>query len=148
MAKQANKRSVFHSILTKDGWAVMLENEALSLHELQSESEREATALAKQELADGRLAQVVFHKSDGVIREEHTIAGSEEIAGLLCKSSDASREVNGIRMEYTDGQWIVFLTEDGVVTHQIVNNELHARDYAVTEPRRLGTPRSAARGRI
>ena len=71
MAKQ-KKRIVFRSILTKDGWAVMQEKEALSLHETQSAAEREATSLAKQEFADGGLSQVVYHKSDGEIREEHT----------------------------------------------------------------------------
>ena len=57
---------------TKEGWAVMLEQAALSLHETQREAEREATALAKEEFGDGGLAQVVFHRSDGEISEEHS----------------------------------------------------------------------------
>jgi hypothetical protein len=77
MAK-GKKRSVYHSILTKEGWTVMLDKAALSLHDTQRESEREAMALAKKDHAGGGLSQVVFHKSDGVISEERTYGKDPE----------------------------------------------------------------------
>jgi hypothetical protein len=73
------KRTVYHSILTKDGWAVKEEGkEPRSVHETQIISETTAVRLAKEIRDGGGLAQVIFHKENGEIREEHTYGADPE----------------------------------------------------------------------
>jgi hypothetical protein len=70
MAKQ--KRKVFHSSLTKSGWAVTEGGETVSRHANQKQSEAAATAAGREAFGGGGLGQAVLHKSDGTIREERT----------------------------------------------------------------------------
>ena len=72
------KRKVFHSSLTTDGWLVTLNGNQLSSHETQTESEAAAIAAARTVHQDGGVAQVVFHKATGVIREERTYGKDPE----------------------------------------------------------------------
>ena len=76
MASQ--KRVVFNSSLTKDGWMVTSGGEPVSNHETQKESEAAAMAAARQVYKDGGLGQAVLHKANGTIREERTYGKDPE----------------------------------------------------------------------
>ena len=76
MAKQ--KRVVFNSSLTKDGWIVTRGGEPVSNHETQKESEAAAIRAASQVYKDGGLGQAVLHKANGMIREERTYGKDPE----------------------------------------------------------------------
>ena len=76
MAKQ--KRKVFHSSLTKSGWAVTEGGKTVSKHDNQKQAEAAAIAAGRKAYEDGGLGQAVLHKSDGVIREERTYGKDPE----------------------------------------------------------------------
>ena len=76
MAKPA--RQVFHSVFTKEGWEVTLNNRTVSRHETQLQAESAATAAGRHARAKGGLGQAVLHKADGVIREERTYGKDPE----------------------------------------------------------------------
>ena len=77
MAKRPT-RQVYHSVLKRDGWRVVLNGRAVSAHETQKESEAEAISLGKQSYDQGGLGQAVLHKSNGEIREERTYGKDPE----------------------------------------------------------------------
>ncbi|MET0506078.1 MAG: DUF2188 domain-containing protein [Luteibacter sp.] len=70
MAKQ--KRSVFHSVPSKDAWKVTLNKKTVSNHETQKDAENAAKTLGRNTEMNGGLGQAVLHKKDGSIREERT----------------------------------------------------------------------------
>jgi hypothetical protein len=76
MAKQ--QRQVFHSILTKNGWVVLLDKETVSRHETQKDAERAAISEGRAAYDGGGFAQAVLHKADGTIREERTYGKDPE----------------------------------------------------------------------
>ena len=63
MAKQ--KRHVFHSSLTKDGWVVREGGETLSRHTNQKGAETAARKAGRKAQAAGGLGQAVLHKKMG-----------------------------------------------------------------------------------
>jgi Uncharacterized protein conserved in bacteria (DUF2188) len=65
-------RKVFHSVPTKDGWAVKSGGQTISNHRTQQASEAAAIAAGHRAENQGELGQAVLHKSDGKIREERT----------------------------------------------------------------------------
>jgi len=76
MAK--SKRHVFHSSLTKQGWAVTEGGETVSRHRNQKEAETAARNAGRKAYSEGGLGQAVLHKSDGTIREERTYGKDPE----------------------------------------------------------------------
>jgi hypothetical protein len=74
----AKTRHVFHSVNRKGSWTVTRSNRAVSTHETQAESEREARRLARSAFEDGGLGQAVLHRADGEIRTEHTYGKDPE----------------------------------------------------------------------
>lgn len=66
------KRSVFHSVPSKDGWKVTHNNVTVSNHTTQKAAEAAATAAGRAAEKAGGKGQAVLHKSDGTIREERT----------------------------------------------------------------------------
>ena len=76
MAKE--KRVVFNSSLSRDGWMMTSGGTQLSNHETQKESEAAAIAAAKKAYKDGGLGQAVLHKANGEIREERTYGKDPE----------------------------------------------------------------------
>lgn len=66
------KRSVFHSVPSKDGWRVTQSKETVSVHKTQKEAEAAATAAGRAAEQAGGKGQAVLHKADGTIREERT----------------------------------------------------------------------------
>ena len=68
MAKQ--KRSVLHSVPSKDAWKV--NKKTVSIHKSQKDAENAAKTLSRNTLLKGGLGQAVLHKKDGSIREERT----------------------------------------------------------------------------
>ena len=60
---------VFHSSLTKMGWVVREGGETLSRHRSQRDAEQAARLAGRKAHLQGSLAQAVFHKKDGSIRE-------------------------------------------------------------------------------
>lgn len=74
----AKDRQVFHSILTSEGWTVMLERKRLAVFKTQRDCEADAIARARKVHEGGSNSQVVFHKEDGVIREERTYGEDPE----------------------------------------------------------------------
>jgi hypothetical protein len=73
-----HKRKVFHSSLTKNGWAVTEGGETVSRNNNQKANEAAAIAEGRKALKDGGLGQAVLHKSDGSIREERTYGKDPE----------------------------------------------------------------------
>ena len=74
-----SERRIFHSILTKaDGWVVKSEGKIVSKHKSQEESEAAAIVAGNRVHDAGGLAQAVFHKQDGTIREERTYGKDPE----------------------------------------------------------------------
>ena len=76
MAKQ--KRHVFHSLLTKNGWVVREGGETVSRNNNQKANEAAAVAAGRKAYNDGGLGQAVLHKSNGQIREERTYGKDPE----------------------------------------------------------------------
>ena len=76
MAKQ--QRQVFHSILKKGEWVVEKGGKVQSRHGTQAESEAAAKTAGRAAYQSGGLGQAVMHKSDGVIRTEHTYGKDPE----------------------------------------------------------------------
>ena len=76
MAKQ--KRHVFHSSLTKNGWVVREGGETVSRHTNQKGAETAARIAGRRALEDGGLGQAVLHKANGEIREERTYGKDPE----------------------------------------------------------------------
>lgn len=77
MAKQ--QRQVFHSTQTKkDGWVVLHEQQVVSKHANQKESEKAAIEEGRTTFEAGGLGQAVMHKSDGTIREARTYGDDPE----------------------------------------------------------------------
>jgi hypothetical protein len=76
MAKQ--KRHVFHSSLTKTGWAVREGGETISRNSNQKANEAAATAAGRKAYKDGCLGHAVLRKSNGQIREERTYGNDPE----------------------------------------------------------------------
>ncbi|MER9883113.1 DUF2188 domain-containing protein [Mesorhizobium sp. M0118] len=66
------KRSVFHSVPSKDGWKVTQSKQTISTHETQKAAEAAAINAGRAAQGGGGLGQAVLHKSDGTIREERT----------------------------------------------------------------------------
>jgi hypothetical protein len=66
------RRAVFHSSLTKMGWAVIKGGQTVSRHRNQKDAEFAATSAGRNMRENGGLGRVVLHKSDGTIREERT----------------------------------------------------------------------------
>ena len=64
------KREVFHSSLTKLGWVVREGGETLSQHRNQKEAEMAARIAGRKAYLNGSIAQAVFHKVDGSVREK------------------------------------------------------------------------------
>jgi hypothetical protein len=75
---RAQKRRVFHSILTKGGWEMKEARRTVSRHENQREAEWAAIAAGRNTVVNGGLGQAVLHKSDGTIREERTFGKDPE----------------------------------------------------------------------
>src|SRR5687767_11085281 len=71
-------RKVFHSVPTKDGWAVKQSGKVVSNHKTQAASEKAAIRQGHQAENKGGLGQAVLHKSDGKIREERTYGADPE----------------------------------------------------------------------
>lgn len=69
---KTTRREVFHSSLTRLGWVVKEGGETLSRHRSQKEAELAARLACRKAYLSGGLAQAVFHKSDGSIREERS----------------------------------------------------------------------------
>jgi hypothetical protein len=65
-------RKVYHSVPTKDGWAVKSGGNTVSNHRTQAASEAAAIKAGHQAENKGGLGQAVLHKSDGKVREERT----------------------------------------------------------------------------
>ena len=76
MAKQ--KRKVFHSSLTKNGWVVTEGGETVSRNSNQKANEAAAIAAGRKAYSDGGLGQAMLHKSSGEIREERTYGKDAE----------------------------------------------------------------------
>lgn len=76
MARQM--RHVFHSSLTKTGWAVREGGETISRNSNQKANEAAAIAAGRKAYEEGGLGQAVLHKSDGSIREERTYGKDPE----------------------------------------------------------------------
>jgi len=72
------KRHVFHSSLTKQGWAVTEGGETVSRHRNQKEAETATRNAGRKAYSEGGLGQAVLHKSDGTIREERTYGKDPE----------------------------------------------------------------------
>lgn len=66
------KRTVYHSVPTKDGWKVESSGQTISKHQTQKAAETAAIKAGHKAENQGRLGQAVLHKSDGTIREERT----------------------------------------------------------------------------
>ncbi|TIR34559.1 MAG: DUF2188 domain-containing protein [Mesorhizobium sp.] len=66
------KRTVFHSVPSKDGWKVTQSKETVSSHKTQKAAEAAAVAAGRAAEKAGGKGQAVLHKSDGTIREERT----------------------------------------------------------------------------
>ena len=72
------KREVFHSSLTKIGWVVREGGETISQHRNQKEAEMAARIAGRKAFLNGGIAQAVFHKVDGSIRERRTYGRDRE----------------------------------------------------------------------
>ncbi|WP_442869745.1 DUF2188 domain-containing protein [Bradyrhizobium sp. CCBAU 65884] len=66
------KRQVFHSVPSKEGWAVKHKGELVSNHRTQKAAEGAAIRAGHKAEDQGGLGQAVLHKADGTIREERT----------------------------------------------------------------------------
>jgi hypothetical protein len=65
-------RKVYHSVPTKDGWAVKQSGKTVSNHNTQKASEAAAAAAGRRAEKQGGLGQAVLHRADGVIKTEWT----------------------------------------------------------------------------
>ena len=72
------KRKVFHSSLTKNGWVVTEGGETVSRNSNQKANETAAIAAGRKAYEDGGLGQAMLHKSNGEIREERTYGKDHE----------------------------------------------------------------------
>ena len=72
------KIEVFHSSLTKMGWVVREGGETISLHRNQKEAEMAARLAGRKAYLNGSIAQAVFHKVDGSVRERRTYGRDSE----------------------------------------------------------------------
>lgn len=72
------QRQVFHSALTRDGWAVIHNEKVVTRHSDQSDAEAAAISLGRQAYDKGGLGQAVFHDRDGIIKEERTYGEDPE----------------------------------------------------------------------
>ena len=71
-------REVFHSSLTKLGWVVREGGETISQHRNQKEAETAARIAGRKAHLNGGIAQAVFHKVDGSVREKRTYGRDPE----------------------------------------------------------------------
>ena len=72
------KCEVFHSSLTKIGWVVREGGETISQHRNQKEAEMAARVAGRKAFLNGGIAQAVFHKVDGSVRERRTYGRDNE----------------------------------------------------------------------
>jgi len=72
------KCEVFHSSLTRTGWVVREGGETISLHRNQKEAEMAARLASRKVYLSGGIAQAVFHKVDGSVREKRSYGRDPE----------------------------------------------------------------------
>jgi len=68
----ASARKVYHSVATKDGWAIKDGGKVVATHPTQKRNEAAAIKLGRKFEKTGGLAQAILHKQNGTIREERT----------------------------------------------------------------------------
>jgi hypothetical protein len=73
-----SKRQVFHSVLTKKGWAVKKGTVTVASFDTQLQAEKAAKEKGRAAYESGGLGQAVLHRTTGVIRTEHTYGKDPE----------------------------------------------------------------------